>query len=487
MTKSERSERPNTQPPIPNTQNMILQITTTHQPATDLGYLLGKHPERFQTKELSFGKAHVFFPTANAHTCTAALLLDLNSIDLARQYQEQTRGRDVTLAHYVNDRPYVVSSFFTTAIAKVFSSALNGNCRDKPELVDKKIPLKAHIAALPVRGGEAILRKFFEPLGYALTVANAPLDEAFEGWGNSPYFEVTLEQTTTLKELLQHLYVLIPALDNNKHYYVSRNEVDKLIAKGGEWLKQHPEQEVITRRYLKYRKSYAQEALEQLVGEQTAANATLGDAQEKKLEQSPSVHQLRLQTVLDAIKRSGAQSVIDLGCGGGKLMRMLIKEKQFEKILGMDVSVQALEIAKKRIYYDNLSPTAKERIQLIHGSLTYVDHRLEGFDAAALVEVIEHLDEPRLAALQEVVFGFAQPQTVVITTPNVEYNVLFDGLAAGKMRHSDHRFEWTRGEFQAWGDQVAQTYGYTAEYLPVGEEHPEHGALTQMAIFTKIN
>ena len=460
---------------------MLLKITTTHQPATDLGYLLGKHPERFQTKKLSFGKVHVFYPEVSNEKCTAALLMDINAVALSRNREKQYAS-SFKLGHYVNDRPYVASSFLTTAIAKVYGSALNGTCRDRPELVEKAIPLRVELAVVHAKGGLPIIQRFFEPLGYTVKIESYRLDEQFLAWGDSNYFKLTLINTIPLQQLLTHLFVLIPVLDNNKHYYVGKEEIEKLLAKGGNWLKQHPAYELITRRYLKHRKGYARTAIALLTGEITTTNEKT-ENQESALEEKLSLHQIRLQTVIKQLKASGAKSVVDLGCGSGKLLKLLLKEKQFEKIVGMDVSYQALEVAKRRLYLENMTPRMRARIDLIQGALNYKDNRIANFDAAALVEVIEHLDTNRLIAFEKVVFRNARPKTVIITTPNVEYNVLFEGLPAGKFRHSDHRFEWTRKEFEEWGNRVGTLYNYQVHYFSLGPEDETVGAPSQMAIF----
>ena len=452
---------------------MLLKISTTHSPATDLGYLLHKHPAKFQSKELPFDNAHVFYPEADEKSCTAALLLDINSVELTRAMGKQYSG-SFQLGHYVNDRPYVASSFLTTAISKVYGSALNGSCKNRPELVEQPMPLTAELSVVSAKGGEAMIRRFFEPLGYEVKMEQWPLDEKFPEWGPSPYFKVSLSQTTTLQLLLNHLCVLLPALDNNKHYYIGKEEIEKLLKRGGEWLKSHPEQRAIVNRYLKHQRSFANEALGLMIGT-TEGKEEKSQNQEDQLEEKISLHEIRLRAVLEQLKLSDAKSVVDLGCGGGKLLRLLIKERQFEKITGMDVSYRSLEVAKSRLYYDDLPPQMQQRLQLIHGALTYRDKRIEGFDAAALVEVIEHLDAPRLEALEKVVFGQAKPKTMIITTPNREYNVLFENMPEGSLRHTDHRFEWTRGEFKNWGDRVASAYGYGVEYFPLGEVHEEFG------------
>jgi 3' terminal RNA ribose 2'-O-methyltransferase Hen1 len=465
---------------------MLLTISTTHSPATDLGYLLHKNPERMQSFDLSFGKAHVFYPEAEADRCTAALLLDVDPIALVRG----GRGREGrTLAQYVNDRPYVASSFLSVAIAQVYGSALGGRCKERPELPEVVLPLEATLEVVPSRGGEEFLRRLFEPLGYRVDVGPHPLDERFPEWGDSPYFSVRLTGTLRLTELLSHLYVLIPTLDSGKHYAIGDDEVEKLIRKGEGWLAEHPERETIVRRYLKHRRSLTREALDQLTQEdepEADEVETQHDREEEAVERKISLHEQRLGTVLAALKQSGAQTVLDLGCGEGRLLELLLKERQFTHILGMDVSYRALEIAQDRLRLDRLPSAQRARVDLIHGSLIYRDQRLERHEAAAVVEVIEHLDPPRLAAFARVLFECAHPQTVVITTPNREYNPKFETLPAGQFRHKDHRFEWTRAEFQAWSQSICDRFGYTARFLPIGLEDADLGAPSQMAVFTKL-
>ena len=180
---------------------------------------------------------------------------------------------------------------------------------------------------------------------------------------------------------------------------------------------------------------------------------------------------------------SGARSVIDLGCGSGKLLRRLLAVGQFERIAGCDVDTGELARARDFLHVDNFSPRQAERLSLFQAALTYRDARLEGYDAAALVEVIEHLDPGRLATFERVVFGRARPSTVVLSTPNVEWNQVF-GERGQAMRHRDHRFEWSRAEFRAWAEAVAERNGYSVAYDEVGYPHPKYGAATQLGIFT---
>lgn len=464
---------------------MLLTLTTTHSPATDLGYLLGKNPARCQSFKLSFGQAHVFYPETRPDRCAAALLLDIDSVALVRGWNGAV-GEGV-LAHYVNDRPYVASSFLSVAIAQVYRSALNGDCRERPELAETPIPLTAELPVLPCRGGEDFLRRLFEPLGYALDIRRLPLDQHFPDWGDSPYCAVTLTTTRRLCEVLTHLYVLLPVLDNDKHYWVGQDELEKLLARGEGWLAEHPEKDAIVSRYLKHQRPLMREALARLVADHDpdpeASEARRGQ-EEDSLEERISLNQARLGAVLAALRQAGAKRVVDLGCGEGRLLGVLLKEGGFERVEGFDVSQRALDLAHERLGLDRLPPRLRQRIALHQGALTYRDTRMAGFDAACAIEVIEHLDPPRLPAFERVVFEFARPATVIVTTPNVEYNARFTNLLPGKLRHRDHRFEWTRREFQDWAEAVAGRFGYRVRFVPVGAEDAELGSPTQMAMFS---
>lgn len=461
---------------------MLLTITTTHKPATDLSHLLHKHPARLQSVELSQGNAHIFYPHADDEKCTVALLLEIDPIGLVRKSGEG--GPDsFTLGHYVNDRPYVASSFMSVAIAKSFSTAMNGKCEKRPELVDLVMPFEIIVSVVPAsKGGEFLIRRLFEPLGYTVSLEQYGLDAKFPEWGQSKYFTLKLSGNLKVKDLLSHLYVLIPVLDNEKHYWVSKHEVEKLLQKGEGWLKGHPEKEQIIKRYLKNIGGLAKNALARLTDDEPVGE--IDDESENKIDVAKEkLHDKRLKIVCDELTASGAKSVLDLGCGEGKLLKMLLKEKQFDKILGMDVSHRTLEKAVDRLGYNEMAPKQKERVSIMQGALTYRDKRLEGFDAAAIVEVIEHLDLNRLKAFERVVFEFAKPKTVVLTTPNREYNKLFETMAADSMRHTDHRFEWTRTEFETWATDVAERNNYSVTFKPVGDIHDRVGAPTQMGVF----
>ncbi|WP_309732582.1 3' terminal RNA ribose 2'-O-methyltransferase Hen1 [Chamaesiphon sp. OTE_75_metabat_556] len=461
---------------------MLLTISTTHQPATDLGYLLFKHPDKCQAFNLSFGTAQVFYPEASDIKCTAAMVLDINPVDLARG---KAGAKRQTLAAYVSDRPYAASSFLSVAISQVFRTAMTGRCEQKPDLADTPIPLVAKIPVLPSRGREGFLRGLFEPLGYQVNVRRLALDEAFSDWGNSSYFDVELTHTIKLCDLLSHLHVMIPVLDDDKHYYVNEDEIEKLLRHGEGWLSTHPLKEEITSRYLKRQRGLTRDALAQIAIEEVIEETPDRETSEDIIEKPISLNQQRMETVVAALKANGVQKIVDLGCGEGKLLKLLLKEPTFQEILGMDVTYKSLEFAQERVL-DKLPTHQKGRLQLIQGSLNYRDARIAGYDAATVIEVIEHMELDRLQAFERVLFEFARPKIAIVTTPNIEYNVNFENLPVGKLRHPDHRFEWTRAEFQSWAQLISDRYQYSVEFGSIGDVDPDLGSPTQMAIFKTI-
>ena len=477
---------------------MFLSITTTgtpERPATDLGYLLHKHPGKAQAFSTSYGKAHVLYPEASPERCTAALMLEVDAVALVRKGKGKGRGGapDAALAQYVNDRPYAASSLLAVALSAVFSSAMRGVCTARPERAAQPLPLRIEVPALPARGGPGLVRQLFEPLGWTVVVEPVALDTQFPEWGDSRYVRLELESNTlTLAEALRHLYVLLPVLDDAKHYWVSDDEVDKLLRAGAGWLPEHPEQKLITSRYLSRRWSLTRQAMERLELVRLAETddsevEEIDNAVEAETEEEARPTPLAVQrrdAIIAALQASGAARVLDLGCGQGQLVQALLKDVRFTEIVGVDVSMRALTIASRRLKLDRMGERQASRVKLVQGSLAYTDKRLKGYDAAVLSEVIEHLDLPRLPALEYAVFGAARPRTVLVTTPNVEYNVRWESLPAGHVRHGDHRFEWTREEFRAWAGAVAERHGYDVEFVPVGPDDPEVGPPTQMAVFT---
>ena len=463
---------------------MLLTLTNTTPPATDLGFLLHKNPATVRSVAMGWGTAHVFYPEAEPGRCTAALLCEADPVTLARR----SRDGPFPLAAYVNDRPYAASSLLAVALRKLFGTALRGECAERPGLAGAPLDLAARLPVLRCRGGEELLRRLFEPLGYQVRAQAIPLEEAFPHWGDSPYFDVRISAACRVRDLLGQLYVLLPVLDDDKHYWVSRDEIDKLAGGAAQWLAGHPDRDLIIRRYLRHQPGLVREATARLLDEDRGGPETSAaerDAAEQDgtgAAEHARLRDLRAAAVLRELRAAGARRVLDLGCGDGRLLALLLADPQFDEIAGVDASPAALERAARRLHTDEMAPRQRDRLRLLQGALTYADRRLAGYDAAVLMEVAEHIDPDRLPAFEQAVLGSAAPGTVIITTPNADYNPHYPALRPGELRHPDHRFEWGRAAFRAWAEAAAQAHGYSVRFEPVGAEDPQAGPPTQMAV-----
>ncbi len=443
--------------------------------ARDLGFLLHKHPDHVHTKKTSAGEATIFYPEISEERTTAVLHLEVDPVGLVRGKNQQSDG---LLAQYVNDRPYVANSFLSVAMGRSFAQTMAGKSKDRQEMADQSLDFEIRILPVALAGDRELLASLFEPLGYTILSPEKVDDQVV--------IDLRLTACLRLAEILNHLHVLIPVMDNFKHYFVAQEEIDKLLAKGEGWLPDHPAKELITRRALKHRRSLANLALARL-----EESSVVDDEEEtpklkpeEQLEKPLRLHDIRLDTVADVLRQRNVKSVLDLGCGEGKLIARLIKERGIDRIVGVDPSVRILEAAHRKLRLHQAGDAMSERVALQMGSLTYSDRRWKGFDAATLVEVIEHIEPHRLSALVMSLFADARPNMVVMTTPNREYNVLFETMKENQLRHPDHRFEWTRAEFEGWANEVAAEHGYTTAFAPLGPVDETHGGPSQMAIFT---
>ncbi|TGD96806.1 3' terminal RNA ribose 2'-O-methyltransferase Hen1 [Methylobacterium nonmethylotrophicum] len=466
---------------------MFLSVATAHRPATDLGFLLHKNPARMQDLDLGFGRAVMLYPEANDARCEFVLTLDIDPVALVRGRS----GSEGLLDQYVNDRPYAASSFLSVAIGRCLGAAMGGRSKERPALAQTKIPLSVTVAPLPVRGRPDLVERLFSPLGYAVEVTRHPLDPERPDWGEAPYVTLRLSGTARLADLLTHLTVLMPVLDDRKHYFVGEDEIGKLLARGEGWLPDHPERDLIVARYLKRRGALVRQALAQLAEAASEPDAALDPAGQEEteaaIERPLRLHERRLDRVAQVIAESGTKGgtlrVLDLGCGDGKLIARLIRDPAIAQVVGVEVSSAELARAARR--FETLPEALHRKLALLQGSLIYRDARLRGFDAAALVEVIEHVEPDRLPHLERALFGDAKPATIVVTTPNRDHNALFPGLPADRLRHPDHRFEWSRAEFAAWAGRVASDHGYAVRIEGIGDAHPDYGAPSQMAVFSR--
>jgi 3' terminal RNA ribose 2'-O-methyltransferase Hen1 len=457
---------------------MLLTLTCQGQEAPEFSYLLYKNPYRVNQFSLSFGQAVVFYPEFTPDKVSCSLLLNIDPLVLSKD-----KGRQFGLFDYISDRPYASTSFMSVAISRVFSSALGGRCQEKPELVDKELDLMAEIICLPCQP-ELNLEMFFVPLGYEVSVDRRKPDQAFEKLGENPYVNLTIRGRVTISEMLRHLYILIPIFGGRKHYFVDRDEVEKLLRLGGEWLKSHPYREQITYLYLARFKKLTRLALDRIEDGEAGAIEDDGEYSgfASRFFRGEPLSKVRLEFILQELRLSGARSVLDLGCGEGRLLLRLAHDDRFDRIVGLDISLTALKKAEERLF--KAYKGRPQGLELIQGALTYADGRLKGFDAAVCQEVLEHLDAWRMPIFEKVLFGFLKPKTIIVTTPNVDYNVNYPGLTEGQLRHQDHRFEWNRAQFTQWASSVAEKNGYTVRVSDLGELDQKSGRPTQFGVFT---
>ena len=482
---------------------MQLELTLDAPPgadyrASDLGYLLHKHPARLHERSVSGGTARVFFTEADDARARAVLALDVDALGLAKKHRGG-RG-DGPLAQYVSDRAFVANSFLSVAMSKVYAQSMGGRSKERQDLAERALPFTARVVPVACGGGTDVARTLFEPLGYDVRAEPIASTAARE------VFALELSATVRLGALLRHLHVLVPVLDDAKHWWVDADEIETLLARGADWLADHPARALIARRALKRRRALADELLERLDAETAPVEMPVGapadapvdvsaepvgpaggDGREGALERPIGLHERRLERVAEALRDAGARSVVDLGCGEGKLLQRLLRDGRFERLLGVDPSVHELARAAERLHLDDAGDALRERVALAPGSLSYADRAWRGFDAVALVEVIEHVDPERHGALELIVFGDARPATVVVTTPNRDYNARFERLPAGAFRHPDHRFEWTRAEFGSWCERVAGAHGYTVGIEPIGDVDEALGGPSQMATFARVD
>ena len=509
----------------------MLTITTTHEPATDLGYLLHKHPGKVQEFSLAFGTAHVFYPEATEQRCTAALLMEVDPVRLTRGNGSGQPGQ--FLQDYINDRPYAAGSHLSVAIAQVYRTAMAGRCDAMPELAAKPIPLRARVCSVRARYGPELMERFLKPLGYEIETSTLPMDPEFPEWGESHLHNLVIESgERTLSELLRHLYVLLPRTGQPEALLDRPGRTGEDAAHGGGLAREPPgagdnlealpgvparvdpagpgatgggrlrgrghrsgnrsREQSRERTKGQKRKSRPPEIPE---GE-NSADAGAGEAPpepelaaaaaritESVLEKPMGLHAQRIQAVREEVEAAGARSVLDLGCGDGKLLQELVKLPGI-RLTGLEVSGRHVGTAQRKLRSQAAGPGDQERLKVLHGSLIYQDPRMDGHDAAVAMEVIEHIDPSKLEAFEEVVLGSARPGTLIVTTPNVEYNVLFENMEA-RFRHRDHRFEWTRAEFQQWAEDAAGRRGYAVRFRGIGPGHEAHGCPTQMAVFKR--
>jgi len=259
--------------------------------ARDLGFLLHKHPDHLHTRETGQGIASIFYTEKGDTRTTAILHLALDPVALVRGKNAQSDG---LLAQYVNDRPYVANSFLSVALARSFGQTLSGKSKERQALADRPLPFEVRVIPVAIAGGADVAKTVFEPLGYHADPVL--IDES----GQRGIYDLRLKGTVFLRDVLSHLYVLVPVLDNAKHWFIDKEAIEKLLAKGEGWLPQHPAKTLITTRALKHRRALVHAALERLADEEPEPEIPDGappPEPEEALEKPMRLHDLRLDTV----------------------------------------------------------------------------------------------------------------------------------------------------------------------------------------------
>jgi 3'' terminal RNA ribose 2''-O-methyltransferase Hen1 len=456
---------------------MLLTITYKGKDTQDLGYMLFKNPNRPQSVKLTTGSAYVYYPKVSDEETTIALLLDINSLDLAKG----EKGKDVqpqSLFDYVNDRPYVASSFLATAMNKVFGTAISGRGDEYQELVDSKLNLSATIHMFPCPVDKERINKVFEPLGYEVNYETFLLDNKFPEWGDSKYVNLTVSGNVVLRDLLKQIILLIPVFDKFKHYDVSnQDELNKLLKLGDGWLSDHPEKDFIVNRYLQFKKGLVNKAQEHLKSDVDEIEESIDKAVTEKEE---SLNTTRFNSVINELIKIEAKSVLDIGCSNGKLLEAIRDKMPNIKLAGIDVHLKAVSIADKMANKKDL-----DKIDFFQSSILYKDKRFKGYDAVTAIEVMEHIDEFKLYLFEKVLFGYINPRVAILTTPNKDYNENYDNINNKGLRHFDHRFEFTKREFESWVTKICSKYGYIYFFKSIGKADEKDQQPTLMVTFMK--
>ncbi|MBM4761305.1 3' terminal RNA ribose 2'-O-methyltransferase Hen1 [Bacillus sp. B15-48] len=455
---------------------MQLRIKAKGEGAENLSYLLAKNPNNLYDRDEKFFRVRFVFPTFGEKESEALIFVTPDSVELVRN---SPNTYDIT--QYINDREFVVSSLFCTSIRKALGTALNGKPKEEYlEWVDHKFDLEIGFGPIASQISDEGLRELFLPLGYSLEIERGQTDYSFDLKQRSSVRFLTLKGNVTVQNALRHLFILIPVIDNYKHYFIDDREIDKLERYGEGWLEKHPLRDYIIKQSLRF-SDVIQKAEQSL--------PIKSDHEKNKVSQKnqtiPKVrlNQLRYEAIVEKISSLPLkQRIVDLGSGEGKLSVRLGTIKGVKEILAVEPSESAQLKAMERFekagkHGDYLLPTP------IMGSLFYYDERLLNADVIILCEVIEHIDEHRLQGIMKMILGEYEPKALIVTTPNQEYNAVYD--LNENMRHLDHRFEWTRSEFKSKCEEWIQNFPYTTKFEGIGQEHEEFGHPTQMCTFVK--
>ncbi|MCK1992095.1 3' terminal RNA ribose 2'-O-methyltransferase Hen1 [Peribacillus muralis] len=445
---------------------MQLTINASGNNVKAISYLLSKNPNNLYERKHKGHVVRLFYSTFTETEMEATIFVTPDPIELVKN---TANSYDIT--HYINDREFAVSSIFCSLIRSALGTALNGQPKEEhAEWVNHPFSFQFDFGPVVSTLSDNQLRELFEPIGYEVSITRPDIQYSFDMKDRSSTRTVSLKGLKTLQEGLRHLFVLIPVIDNYKHYYIDEKEIDKLERYGEGWLDDHPMRDFIYRQSLRFKEVYS-------IVENKKPEMKKDDKESKV-----RLNDLRYEKIFDTVSQMHPSSVVDFGSGEGKLSVRLGFIEGVKEILAVEPSQSATLKALGR--FDKVKDKEKFVIpKPLWGSLFYYDEELKNKDVIILCEVIEHIDEHRLPKVMDTILQDYQPRALILTTPNREYNEVYDMEDA--LRHNDHRFEWTRAEFQQWCTARNHDDSYDLRFEGIGEEHVTQGCPTQMCVFER--
>ena len=446
---------------------MQLTIKATGENVKVISHLLAKNPNNIYERKNKGHFIRLFYSTFTETELDVTIFVTPDPLALIKH-----TSNAYDIVHYINDREFAVSSIFTSLIRSALGTALNGQPKEEyAKWVDTPFMFQFSFGPVVSSLSDAEIQGLFEPLGYQVDIEYGETDYSFQLKAKSTARFLTISGAVTLQKALQQLFVLIPVMDNYKHYFIDESEVEKIQRYGEGWLDTHPEREFIIRKALRFKEIYS------LMKENTEIE------EEEKIPKSPRLNELRYDKIIETINDLPTKkSVVDFGSGEGKLAACLGFVVGVQEILAVEPSERETLKAVKRFEKIRSKEEFVEPTTM-WGSLFYYDERLENKDVIILCEVIEHIDEERLGKAMHLIVNNYKPQALIITTPNQEYNAVYDMTDA--KRHLDHRFEWTREEFEKSCEDWNHLGNYNLEFEGIGEAHEVYGHPTQMCKFVR--
>ncbi|HWO95040.1 MAG TPA: 3' terminal RNA ribose 2'-O-methyltransferase Hen1 [Bacillus sp. (in: firmicutes)] len=452
---------------------MQLSMKVVGEGAENLSRLLAKNPNNLYDREEKGNRTRLVFTSSNEREAEAVIFVTPDPVELVRN---SPGIFDIT--QYINDREFAVSSLFCSYIRTALGTALNGKPKEEfIEWVDHPFNMEVGFGPVASHLSDQTIRELFEPLGYLIEIERGEADYSFNLKQKSSARYLKLKGQITVQQALRHLFILIPVLDNYKHYFIDEKEIEKIQRYGEGWLDEHPLRSYIIEQSLRFKELINKVPISSSIVTENKVNDDVSAPPKIRLNEQ------RYQAIIDKVESLPLnQKVVDFGSGEGKLSVRLGMVPNVQEILAVEPSessqLRALERFEKAAGKDQfVCPTP------IWGSLFYYDERLRGKDIIILCEVIEHIDEFRLPNIMKTIFGEYRPNALIVTTPNHEYNAVYD--MDENMRHADHRFEWTRGEFKDWCETWIAKFPYSMQLQGIGQEHEEYGFPTQMCTFVR--